>query len=293
MLEKNILIEGRRKKKQQGLEQKNQILNGQLEVEQTIHDGLESELAENGVPTQAELRKDRFEGILYLFFATSSLVGMIFLIELSLRTFLPQSDFPIFWQRVLSAIFGLGTVVSFHQWFLRNEENSTPLPRWFLWSFLLCFVIGLSALAGIRGLLVGSFDQTPETLRNLDSWARLLGIIAFLALGLGLDIAAGITGALSWSKLSTAMPYLKQYRLLEISKRKIAGIKQSIGRMPQFTEASSSEGDGSRREVAVPQGEIKECKRKLGDPNSFLASPKEYDSTGPEVNKQTVSANGL
>ncbi len=188
------------------------------------------ELGDEKAPTQVGLSRDRMKGIAYFLVALATVIGVVFLLDYSLRVFLPQSQFPIWWQLTAAVILAVGTVFAFHFWLKNPRDDEPSVPGWLTGTGVCAFVLGLFALALVRGLHFGSAAQSSNSASPTTPvwWMDFFGVVGFVVAGLGLDIIGGIAGALSWAKLTQSVPLLRLYRRLRRVDGDIGGLEEEL-----------------------------------------------------------------
>jgi len=175
---------------------------------QTILD----QLVAKGAPLECDVRSMLMTGLFEACATLLALGGMVFLLELSFRSFLPIDFFSVWWQRTVSSIFALATVLGFH--FVLKKDgrggiNVSPrLPR----TTVISIITGFVLLGIIRGLIVGNLDSESQDIKVFETLAKWLGVCAFILLGVSLDLASGLAGCAAWAKLEYAIPILRLYR---------------------------------------------------------------------------------
>jgi hypothetical protein len=167
------------------------------------------DLIEEASPSEIDLKRMRAEGLVYLMVTFAICVGMFYLVRLSLQSFLPGTHISHIVQGSLAFVFTLGTVTTIHLSFALGEDGVPVIPAKFKAFAAASFVIGLISFSLVRSQLVGVTATDLASVKSAEYYAKVLGAFAFIALGIGLDIGGGITGAISWNKLSRSIPLLR------------------------------------------------------------------------------------
>jgi hypothetical protein len=218
-LDKNTLIEKLR-------ERRNEYETSQLRTEAAVKNtrlahikqrirNLEKELLDAMAGGKATVERVAIEGSIYLTIAILAVYGGIGMARLSLETFLPVSQISSAVQNALAAVFAVGTVAAIHFSIPVSDNGKTRVPALLKLATLLSFLVGLICFGLIRGKLGGSWNASLEALKTAGGSSKLLGEIALVAFGLGVDLIGGIAGAFAWARLGDSLPILWIYSKIE------------------------------------------------------------------------------